>query len=39
MTDDAEQVEIVKRLRVFRKRVNFRFQPFFDLMNGSVYAL
>jgi hypothetical protein len=29
MTDGAEQVEIVKRPRVFRKRVNFRFQSFF----------
>jgi hypothetical protein len=36
MIDDAEQVEIVKRLRVFRKRVNFRFQPFNDLMDGFV---
>jgi hypothetical protein len=36
MIDDAEQVEIVKHLRVFRKRVNFRFQPFFDLMDGFV---
>jgi hypothetical protein len=29
MTDGAEQLEIVKRPRVFRKRVNFRFQSFF----------
>jgi hypothetical protein len=36
MTDDAEQVKIVKRPRVFRKRVNFRFQSFLNLMNGSV---
>jgi hypothetical protein len=29
MSDGAEQVEIVKRPRVFRRRVNFRFQSFF----------
>jgi hypothetical protein len=35
MTDDAEQVEIVKRPRVFRKGVNFRFQSKF-CENGSI---
>jgi hypothetical protein len=30
MTDDDEQVAIVRRPRVFRKRVNFRFQSFFE---------
>jgi hypothetical protein len=30
MTNEDEQVEIVRRPRVFRKRVNFRFQSFFE---------
>jgi hypothetical protein len=30
-SDDDEQVEIVRRPRVFRKRANFRFQYFFEL--------
>jgi hypothetical protein len=29
-SDDDEQVEIVRRPRVFRKRINFRFQSFFE---------
>jgi hypothetical protein len=30
-SDDDEQVEIVRRPRVFRKRANFRFQYFIEL--------
>jgi hypothetical protein len=29
-SDDDEQVEIVRRPRIFRKRINFRFQSFFE---------
>jgi hypothetical protein len=35
-SDEDEQVEIVRRPRVFRKRINFRFQSFLNFMNDSV---